>query len=366
MFKSKILTISLLCAAVCGLAQTQLPNANFEQWTTTEAGNAMPKYWHSFADADCQLKGIYAWGCPCMLKNHSNRVAGHTGYGCEIHSAFIGGVVLVNGVMTTGQMQFATPDTKSENNHNYTDRNNTVGHKAAIPFTGRPDSVSFWCKFVMKKPSNVAMAKFHLHGDVAYRDVSTHQAGTPQKGKVGNAFCEMRDPNDQMWHQYKYKFTYYNDQNQKVGTAAHPNYILVTFSTNKITKGGDKGDKLVVDDIVMIYNKRLAEIRIGGEALPEFNSETRNYDFACSDLRHLPEVTAAAQSPNATVRVEQPARNNGYTARIIVTHDDGEWIYTVRFLPFPKKCVSLPLHCYKEFTIDATDHGNQQTRSSAI
>lgn len=130
MSRNNILTISLICTAMMLSVQTQLPNADFEQWTSTATGNALPKYWHSFNEADCQLKGIYAWGCPCMLKNHSNRVAGHSGYGCEIYSAFIGGVALVNGVMTTGQMQFATPDTKSEANHNYTDKENSAGHHA--------------------------------------------------------------------------------------------------------------------------------------------------------------------------------------------------------------------------------------------
>ena len=332
MSRKNLITLSLICMAAMLSAQTQLPNADFEQWTSTAAGNAMPKYWHSFADADCQLKGIYAWGCPCMLKNHSNRVAGHSGYGCEIYSAFIGGVALVNGVMTTGQMQFATPDTKSAENHNYTDKNNTAGHNAAIPFTGRPDSVSFWCKFVMKNPSNVAEAKFHLHGNVAYKDVSTHQSATPQKGKVGNAFCQMRDPNDQKWHKYQYKFTYYNDQNQQVSTATNPSYILVTFSTNKITKGGSNGDKLIIDDIKMIYNKRLASLEVDGFALPDFDPDMLDYELY-ADANEMPVITATAQSPNATVRVEQASTENGRTARVIVTHDDGDWVYTVRFMP---------------------------------
>ena len=334
MFRDNIIIISLLSITIMVSAQTQLPNADFEQWTSTAVGNAMPKYWHSFADADCQLKGIYAWGCPCMLKNHSNRVAGHSGYGCEIFSAFIGGVALVNGVLTTGQMQFATPDANSADNHNYTDKNNSAGHSAAIPFTGRPDSVSFWCKFVMKRPSNVAMAKFHLHGNVAYKDISTHQAGTPQKGKIGNAFCEIKDPNDQKWHQYSYKFTYYNDLNQKVSTANNPNYILVTFSTNKVTKGGNNGDKLIIDDIRMIYNKQLAEIKLDEMPLYAFEPSTNDY-VVYGDHNNLPLVSAIAQSPNATVSIEQANTENNYTARIIVAHDDGEAYYTVRFADLP-------------------------------
>ena len=338
MLKNNILTMSLLCITTIVFGQTQLPNSNFEQWTTTDEGNAIPKYWHSFADADCQLKGIYSWGCPYMLKNHNNRVTGHTGYGCEIYAANVAGVALVNGVLTTGQMQFSTPDTKSENNYNYTDRNNNCGHKAAIAFTGRPDSVRFWCKFDMKKPSNVATAKFFLHGNVAYKDISGHTLATPQEGKIGAAVCNIKDPNDKNWHSYRCKITYFDEKNNVVtGTSRKPSYILVTFSTNKLTKGGDKGDKLVIDDIEMIYNKRLAEIRFDGMEIPGFNPEVHNYDIACISEDEMPMVTATAQSPNATVRIEQPCRSNGYTACITVTHDDGEWVYFVSF----KKAVYL-------------------------
>jgi len=332
MSRNNVLTISLFCLANILSAQVQLPNSNFEQWTTTASGNAIPKYWHSFGDADCQLKGIYSWGCPFMLKNHSNRVTGHTGYGCEIYADFVGGVALVNGVLTTGQMRFATPNNNSSENHNYTDRNNTGGHHAAIPFTGKPDSVIFWCKFNMKKKSNVAMAKFHIHGNVSYKDISTHQSTTAQKGKIGNAFCEIKDPNDHKWHQYRYKFDYYNEQNQKVSYISNrPSYILVSFSTNKITKGGNAGDKLAIDDIKMIYNKRLASIEINGDVLPEFDPDKHDY-VIYGDNHILPNITVSCQSPHAQASIEQPTHENGHQAIIKVMHDDGELVYTIRFV----------------------------------
>lgn len=307
-------------------AQTQLANGDFEQWTTTDKGNAIPKGWHSYGDGDCQLKGIYSWGCGPMLKNHSNRVSGHNGYGCEIYATTLAGN-LVNGVLTTGQMQFASPDNKSPDNHTYTDKDNKKGHKAAMAFTGRPDSVYFWCKFDMKKPSNVAVAKFHLHGNIAYKDISTHTASTPQKGKIGNAFCDIKDYNDHKWHRYKFKFTYYDEHNAVVSNSAarNPSYILVAFSTNKLTKGGSSGDKLLIDDIVMVYNKRLSYIMIDGKPLPDFDPDRTDYTYYCGQAGRVPEVSAEAQSPNATVRVEPTDR----AVRVVVTHDDGEWIYTI-------------------------------------
>ena len=311
---------------VVGLsAQTQLPNSNFEQWNSTDKNTAIPKYWHSYGDGDCQLKGIYSWGCGPLLKNHSNRVTGHTGYGCEIFTSSISGN-LANGVLTTGQMQFVSPDGNSPENYTYTDKDNKMGHKAAMAFTGRPDSVYFWCKFEMKKPSNVASAKFHLHGNVSYRDVPTHNSASAQKGKIGNAFCFFKDPNDQKWHRYKYKFTYYDEQNQVVKSSSRtPSYILVSFSTNKVAKGGSNGDKLIIDDIEMIYNKRLSFIEIDGKSLPDFNPDITEYTYACDDLARIPEVSAEAQSPNATVRIEKAPQQ----ILITVTHDDGEKVYRI-------------------------------------
>jgi hypothetical protein len=259
-----------------------------------------------------------------MTKNHSNRVAGHTGFGCEIHATTIAGY-LVNGVLTTGQMQFASTDNKNPDNCTYTDKDNKCGHKAAMAFTGRPDSVYFWCKFEMKKPPNVAVAKFHLHSNLAYKDISTHTAATAQKGKIGNAFCEFKDPNDGKWHQYKFKFTYYDEQNRVVKSATRtPSYILACFSTNKIAKGGHTGDKLLIDDIEMVYNKRLSYIYINGIALPDFDPDRTEYTY-----NHLgntvPMVDAAPQSPHARIKIEQDER----VIRIVVTHDDGEKVYYI-------------------------------------
>lgn len=326
--KTSLIAVFMVCSTL--FAQTQMANSNFEQWSSTENGNAVPKYWHSFGDGDCQLKGIYAWGCGTVKKNHSNRVTGHSGYGCEVYSISAAGH-LVNGVITTGQMRFATPDNKSTENYNFTDKDNTLGHKAAMKFTGRPDSVYFWCKFIMKKPSNVAMAKFHIHGNVAYRDISVHNSASAQKGKIANAFCKIKDPNDQKWHKYKFPFIYYNEQNQVVkSTSQTPSYILASFSTNAVTEGGSNGDKLVIDDIEMIYNKRLSYIEINGEKLQNFNPDITDYDFFCDTEQNIT-ITAETQSPNATLKIEKPAVTNNNIATIVVVHDDGEKVYSIKF-----------------------------------
>ncbi|MCR4680219.1 MAG: hypothetical protein K5636_01230 [Bacteroidales bacterium] len=335
--KNTCLSLILLSLTYLAFAQTQMANHDFEQWSTTTQDKALPKYWHSYGDGDCKLKGIYSWGCSLTTKDHSNRVAGHRGYGCEIFTKTLSGHT-VNGVITTGQMQFASAETKSPDNYTYTDKDNKCGHHAAMAFTGRPDSVYFWCKFSMKAPSNVAKAVFLLHGDVRFKDHSTYTSATAQKGKIGNAFCDFKDRNDGKWHKYKFKFTYYDENNKVVSQSSRkPSYILATFSTNRITGGGHNGDKLAIDDIEMIYNKRLSYIEINGERMEGFYPDIHEYILA-DEGDALMIVSAAAQSPHATVNIEQPCLMNNHVARIIVTHDDGQSEYVIRFVQEEKIC----------------------------
>lgn len=329
--RKKIFAAMMFATVVAASAQTQMANSDFEEWTSTSKGSAVPKEWHSFSDADCQLKGIYSWGCSFMQTNHSSRVSGHGGYGCEIEASTIAATALVNGVITTGQMVFASTSTKSEENHTYSDIANRCGHGAAMHFTGLPDSVYFWCRFDMKKRGNTAVAKFHLHTATEYKDIPTHRASTPQPGKVGNAFCEMTDPGDGLWHRYGFGFTYY-DENSGTTTAngRKPQYILASFSTNKIAKGGNSGDNLAIDEIRMVYNKRLSLLEIDGKPVEGFNPDRGEYMIEWADRETVPQVTAKAQSGNATVEVDSSDFLNSGTIRIVVSHDDGCNVYTLR------------------------------------
>ncbi len=328
MIKTVITTfIATICCYFLA-AQTQLPNASFEQWTSTTDGKAVPQGWHTFSDGDCQLSGIVSIGCNTGKKNHSSRVVGHKGYACEITATSIIGVV-ANGAMTTGQMVLASTTPRDTVNIIYSDIHNTVGHNGYARFTGRPDSVYMWCRVNVKKSTSIPSCKIHLHGDVAYVDVPKHTSGVPQKGKIANAFCEFKGYTDGEWHRYRFPFVYY-DSNGKVTTSKsrQPSYALASFSTNKVPGAGNSGDRLAFDEIVMIYNKRLSYILLDGEPLELFQPDITFYEIVTTD-NHIPVITAKAQSPNADIGIEQPSMQNHYTATITVTHDDGQMIYTL-------------------------------------
>ena len=241
---------------------------------------------------------------------------------------------------------------------------------------GRPDSVRLWVKFDMASSSVIATCKMHIHGDINYQDIPSHEAGTAQTGKIANAFCEMvknqgvvkyYDNNNQWngWERFDFMFTYYNVNNNVVAqptpsniTQATTSYILASFSTNKVVGGGSANDKLYFDDMELVYNKKLASLSIGGTNIPStdlvtlnntaFNSAIGNphtaynifntqglavYDYnqpVCAD--NFPEVSATAESGliNGITYTEATA-SNPYTT-IVVTHNDGSYYtYKVHF-----------------------------------
>lgn len=328
---SFLILFTIICYGFV-VAQTQLPNANFEQWTVVTPGKAVPTGWHTFSDGDCRLSGLASIGCSTGKKNHSSRVSGHHGYACEITASSILGIV-ANGAMTTGQMVLASTTPKDTINIIYSDIHNKVGKNGYARFTGRPDSVYMWCKVSVKKSTSIPSCKIHLHGDVAYVDVPKHTPGVPQEGKIANAFCTFAGHNDGLWHQYRFPFVYYDSKgNVTKSRSRQPSYVLASFSTNKVPGAGNSGDKLAFDDIVMIYNKRLSQIFLDGQPLEFFHPDCDRYELYAS-FEGIPFISAEAASPNATVSVEQARAENGYAATITVTHDDGEKTYTLTFTP---------------------------------
>jgi len=333
----------LIIDAVIGLfslhAQVQMPNPGFENWPGEVTSS--PKGWHSFNEAG----GVFAKtvsnkggvGNPAALE----RVAGHSGkYAVVLRCTKILGVS-ANGALTSGRVYMGAMGASSPKNYCYTDRANGYAYK----FTGRPDSISFWAKFDMKG-SVYATAKAHLHTDCDFRDF----VDIGQASDIASAILYFKNPNDGKWHKYKQAFKAYD----KVYTATanqapiptlntwtrKPSYLLFCFSTNRYVMSGAKGDALYLDDIRLIYNKKLSYIQVGGQRLDGFCQEDGEYVFFAEDIRSgvLPVVYAEAESPRAVVHVRQATLENP-VAVISVFHDDvfaGEAEpehYRIRFVP---------------------------------
>ena len=207
--------------------------------------------------------------------NHHKKVTGYngTGYACQLYAVERVGRT-VNGLITTGRVRLASETLSSPSNYVYTQRS-SLAFKWA--FAGRPDSISMWARFsFMQNEEPTAMMRVHLHGDVDFRDVTSHTASTAQEGKIANAYCEMTNPATTPvngvyksdWKRFAFKFRYWTPNNQPIATPTlentqQPYYALASISTNKRGSVG-LDDSLAIDAIYCIYDKSLASLKING------------------------------------------------------------------------------------------------------
>ena len=379
--KKQLTFLSALLFLIAGTTMAQhyqFPNPSFNNWTSTTSDKAVPRGWHSFSDADCQLSGLAALGCSTAKTNHSNTAADRFGtsqHACQIYSKNILNTN-ANGAMTLGKMIIGDIDAESDLNLIYTKTSDADSSGCKWSMAGRPDSVRLWVRFDMASSSVIATCKMHIHGNVNYQDIPSHGAATAQTGKIANAFCEMvknqgvvkyYNSNNTWngWERFDFKFTYYDAANNVVAqptpsniTQATTSYILASFSTNKIVGGGSANDKLYFDDLELVYNKKLASLSIGGTNIPSadlvtlnntaFNSAIGNphtaynifntqglavYDYnqpVCAG--DFPEVSATAESGLINgITYTEATESNPYTT-IVVTHNDGSYYtYKVHF-----------------------------------
>ena len=248
MKKNFYLVVLLLLTTIVMHGQNthyQLPNNNFDLWP--EEVTSLPVYWYSFSNTECLLSPS---SCDMVIAaggtdNHHKKVTGYNGTGnaCQLYAVERVGRT-VNGLITTGRVRLASETLSSPSNYVYTQRSSGAFKWS---FAGRPDSISMWARFsFMQNEEPTAMMRVHLHGDVDFRDVTSHTASTAQAGKIANAYCEMTNPATTPvngvyksdWKRFAFKFRYWTPNNQPIATPTlentqQPYYALASISTNK-------------------------------------------------------------------------------------------------------------------------------------
>ena len=250
-------TIALLAATVLlsGAAQAQnhpqITNGDFETWTFD--GENLPNYFNSFQTADGTWAGTAYSSSDRQVKRSTDKRPGSTGsYSCSIWSRSVWGVV-AQGNLTTGRVHAASTSATGENNYNYSDRDgsntrNGVKNPCAMPFTGRPDSLVVWVKFVPNGTDSkhpYAKVTATIHDDFDYID--GYAQSSPQSHVVATA-VNMEIAKTNGWKRISLPFNYTDN-------GAEPAYILLSAATNAYPGGGNKGDYLYIDDITLVYNQ---------------------------------------------------------------------------------------------------------------
>jgi hypothetical protein len=315
----RILFAILMICQVAVFGQYQIRNGNFEIWDSLGTSYEEPTNWSSHMTNT----GTYASFARSQQIQRSTDTHTGTGYSCNIYGRIAIGSIIANGTVTTGRINVGNISPSNSANHTFTVIGNSDFNE---PFSGKPDSISFWAKFECL--DSLQYAKMHavIHGNYEYTDPETDNSSNYVVGKAVSEFQR----GDRGWHQYTVPFDYadYSSLNQT------PAYILITITTNKNPGTGAATDNLYCDDLEMIYNARLSDLKVGGTTIAGFNPDVTDYYITTPHCYGdtLPVVTATTASSLAAIPVITQATSTVPTATVTVINGNVTKTYQVHFI----------------------------------
>lgn len=323
MKKTIVCLISLLTtSSLAAQGNYQIPNSDFEQeWVKlgekTEPGHG----WYSFVSAG----GSFAAVAP----NTTTQVEGYnSAKAVSINSQRIL-IANANGNLTTGKINMGSWTPTNKANYNYTSRSTEDGN---CPFVGLPDTVRCYAKFTRGGEGYNAAGTFIVHGDVDFKDPheSSENIATYE---VARAVLDIAPSTD--WQPVTASFTYSKTAEQIESAAElQTRYMLASFTTNP-TPGGSAGDELIIDDVVLVYNSRLASLAYNGTAIEGFDKDNQYYTVTGEYTDDC--LTAVSDGAGASVKVSYNAENRIATITVegndIASNPENKHEYYVMFAP---------------------------------
>lgn len=214
-------------------------NGGFEDWLGS--GKEMePQHWHAFMSADGEGIAYIAARTQQVQRSEDVRPGSSGQYSVCIYSRSVMGII-ANGNLTTGRIHVGSSNASDASNYNFTQRSQAA---FCHVLTSKPDSIRFWAKFVCPNKAQMARMNAIIHDACDYRDpeISSEAAFA-----VARACVEFTG--DGEWHYYSVPFSYDS-------STAVPQYILISFTTNREQGKGSKNDKLYIDDVDLVYAEK--------------------------------------------------------------------------------------------------------------
>ncbi|HOK37943.1 MAG TPA: PCMD domain-containing protein [Bacteroidales bacterium] len=291
-------------------------NGGFENWDSSST-DAEPVCWNGFTSADCSL----FIGCGSATQaRHSKSTdvrPGSTGlYSLKIFATSTLGII-ANGTITTGKIKIGSTNPNHSSNYNVTLQEIADFNH---PLNSKPDSLVFWAKFICPSETQTARVSAVIHDNYNYRDPEDSQSSQHVVAKAVHNFTR----ETQNWRRFSIPFDYNFPSN-------NPKYILLTFTTNSIAGEGSTNDALFIDDVELIYNTLLNSITINGVNLENFNPNNFTYEIT-SDCGVIPNVSATAQSQNATVSIQGSEDNKTFQITVISGNQNSNYIIIVNYI----------------------------------
>ena len=323
MKKTIVCLISLLTtSSLAAQGNYQIPNSDFEQEWVKSGEKTEPGHgWYSFVSAG----GTFAMASP----NTTTQVEGYNSKKAVSISSVDLWVAKANGNLTTGKINMGSFTPTNEANYNYTSRSTEDGN---CPFVGLPDTVRCYAKFTRGGKGYNAAGTFIVHGDVDFKDPheSSENIATYE---VARAVLDIAPSTD--WQPVTASFTYSKTAEQIESAAElQTRYMLASFTTNP-TPGGSAGDELIIDDVVLVYNSRLASLAYNGTAIEGFDKDNQYYTVTGEYTDDC--LTAVSDGAGASVKVSYNAENRIATITVegndIASNPENKHEYYVMFAP---------------------------------
>ncbi len=241
-------------------SKPQVTNGDFETWTLD--GDNLPNNWNSFQTfqnggsglAKIALAQGYSSSDRQVQKSTDKRPGTSGSYSCRIWARSIAGLATAQGNLTTGRIYASNTKATGTGNYNYTDQDgsmtiNSKSNPFHMDFTGRPDTMSIWVKFIPAgTDSNHPYAKVEaiLHDKVDYKSGYNSSDCTGGTHHIGEASKSTLSSTGSSWTNLRLPFVY--------DYSTTPSFILISLATNAYPGGGTANDEMYIDDIEMIYN----------------------------------------------------------------------------------------------------------------
>ncbi len=299
-----MVTAALIFKAENSFSQVyQLENPGFEDWDG--GSNDEPTHWNSFPSAKVDISVGSSLVTGKKHDRSTDKRPGSDGsLSCKIYSTSISipllGTFVANGTLTTGRIRVGAASTTSAENYNYTDANDANFRQA---LNAKPDSIVFWARFFNSNEADEASAHAYIHDDFSFKDPITANNNYAEHlvGKAEENFT--RQGSEWVRHSCPFDYT--------VGQSNDPQYVLLTFTTNKTAGGGAANDSLLIDDIEFIYNPirhEFSETACGsftwdGSTYNESGDYVKTYEGTPRDsivTLHLTITEAPSREENAT------------------------------------------------------------------
>lgn len=267
----QVINVSFGDALVSGTGY-HVPNGDFEDWHTSTGNYVEPNAWHSFESAS---------GALASLAGHHIEKSdeGRGGTACaRIYATSIFGIV-ANGTMTTGRMNAGAMFATDYANHAYIDMSQTEldgnGDPYYVALNSCPDSLVLWMQFTQGKANSD-----HPYATVSAAITDGTRYQEPEDKTYSNVVA--RAVNNKIavtgkeWQRVSIPFVY-------TGIAAQPKAIMITVSTNADPGQGSAGDEVLVDDLALVYNSRLAALSVDGFSPDVFEYTTDKHIDTAAD-----------------------------------------------------------------------------------